>query len=69
MIIKIDEKIINPPIIVHTSGISSKMINPKNDAINSLEKFTGCNTDRSVSLYAVLIQRWTIVPAIPAKIK
>ena len=45
-----DEKIIKPPIIVQISGISSKIKKPKNDAMSSLEKLTGCKTDRSVSL-------------------
>ena len=46
----IDEKIINPPIIVQISGISSKIRKPNNDAINNREKFTGCKTERSVNL-------------------
>ena len=45
-----DEKIINPPIIVQISGISSKIKKPKKDAIKRREKLTGCKTDSSVSL-------------------
>ena len=45
-----DEKIINPPIIVQISGISSKIRKPNNEAINNREKLTGCKTERSVNL-------------------